>query len=243
MTQAERNAANTEWLKTIKKGDEVILSNVHDWTRFMLGSMFSGFPSSGANPTSVEEICEVHTIHGFLKCDDPEHPEDLIILNLGGDSLREADLRLYDRDGKECGVDNSVLGGRPSLVQPTDELIELSRKIKFQKEIRNIYWKPFKWETIQAILNILNPAIEQMNADHAAEEERKREQKEADKKAKAEGIGKHVALSSAGGMLTTHQPGAVQHGFEAIQPKREQCESCPLKEKGSEEDHKDKEED
>lgn len=229
MTGNERQEANRAWLATAQAGDEVILTNSQDQVKNLLAGMFSGFGDPFGlyrkDNSPVEEVCELHTIHGHMKCDDPEHPEDLIIINLGGPTLRESHLKVYDRDGKECGVDNGVLSYNPVLVQPTDELRELSYKLKFIRDLKNVPFRSFSWEKIQELIGLINSEVNRLNDEHEA----KKKEAEEDRMRKEEQTN---SPSNTGGLISRALL-ADQQNFRDIQPviSHQRCPNCPNQEK------------
>lgn len=149
MTIEERVNKNKEWLKTLKVGDEVCISNTYDIVKKHIepffGSIFGGSPVVG--PKEVhEEICIIANVVAVL--------DDHSIV---------AAEEIFSPGGKEL---NKLSSRKLELYEPTDELRDLAFRLKFTNDIKNIDWKKISAECIRKIITTINEEIDRINKEN-----------------------------------------------------------------------------
>lgn len=153
MTEKERHEKVAEWLKTVKAGDKVCVTNVYN--RNLLLLMRGLMNLEGVDPRTGqitdEEICYLTTIRGVL-------PDGCVVV----------DNTIYDHDGKMIGRDD--LNGNPSIHPVTDELITESEITMFCESIRNIDWKKFEYNSLLEISNVIEREVKRIASQKKEDE-------------------------------------------------------------------------
>ena len=168
MTGNEREEKNIEWLKTVKVGDEVCITNTYNLTGCILGKMFEnsfGHLFGGSkykDEGQTDEICEITTIRGIL-------PDGCFVVGTS----------IYTPKGKLEG-DNIASSTEPELFEPTEELRQLAWKFKFSKDVKKIDFRGFTEESVKGLIQIINNEIHRINEE--AKEKNEAEQEEKKKK-------------------------------------------------------------
>lgn len=146
MTTNDRSKATEEWLKTVKTGDEVCVTNIYDTTRFLVNMFNSMVPDNLQNEKSCEDICMISTIRGVLE-------DGTIIV---GDKLFTANGTLET---------NTPMKGNPSLHPATDELRQLTWRFRFYDSMKTIPWTKFDDSAIVKIIDIINVEIQRITVE------------------------------------------------------------------------------
>ena len=164
MTGKDYKDQNIEWLKTVKVGDEVCVTNTHNVIRKLFGTLFDA-SIFGASQDSREstELCSIHKVRGILP--DGSFVVENYIYNPNG-----------ELEGNHVAIDNKC-----ELVQPTEELVHLSWKLKFMRDVKLVDFREFSNNSIQKLVTIINEEILILKEK---EDERKRRQEEREAREK-----------------------------------------------------------
>lgn len=137
MTFKEQEEQIEEWIKTLKVGDEVCITNRGNTIDNIIDNMFA--QCLGAN-IQGEIVCKIEIIEG--------------ILSNGGVVVGDV---IYNQEGQAKG--HKITNPLPRLFPITDELKELAWKMKFSENIKNTEWSKFPVNTIAKIMKICNEAV------------------------------------------------------------------------------------
>lgn len=146
MTIKETKLSREEWIKSIKVGDEVCVTNSYNIS-VMLGFSLEAFTGKNEN-TAPREICEIKNVRGIL--------EDGAII---------VDDTVYKPDGTP---ENKEDKNAPELYPVTDELREKMWRLKFSNDIKNIDWSKVSSDGIEKIIDIINDEIKRIEAETKA---------------------------------------------------------------------------
>lgn len=216
MTGKEIQEKNKEWLKTVKEGDEVCLSNSHDQVKMMLGGMMGGFgPNSlfggytpNEPPEGFEEVVEILTVRAIL-------PDGCILVG----------SRIFTADGIQEGLDSESFSSwyYPSLIEPTEELRELAQLLKFSKDIKGVPWRRFNIDVIRQLTQVINEEMNRLNDEYLKAEEEKKKKAEEEK----------ATRTAMTGLTSKHLVPVTEKIESMISHVNHRCPDCPhAKEEG-----------
>lgn len=210
MTTNERTQAAAEWLKTVKPGDEVCVTNKYNVTKYLSDLFNTMVPTNLQNEKSGEDICHITTIRAVLE------DGSVVVGN-----------KLFNSDGTLA--ENTPMSGNPSLHPVTDELRTLEWRYKFYKAIEGIGWEKVSDETISAMIDLINK--ETVAKQEAAEKEKQEKEEQAAREAEER---KNNAVDIANSMVSTIN-NTMSENIITTNVKR--CPDCPNHNK--EEENKD----
>lgn len=148
MTTLERQEKVTNWLKTVKPGDEVCVTNVYNVRAFINRMFDASIPDSNLkrdinlDPNNDPNIAIITTIRGVL-------PDGCIVV----------DDKIYDQDGKPLSR-ASEWGKGPELQPVDDNLRDKAQRYGFINNIGKIDWNKLSTEAMNKITEII---IEEAN--------------------------------------------------------------------------------
>lgn len=148
MTIQETKISRDEWIKSIKVGDEVCVTNSYNIS-VMLGFSIEAFTGKTENDVPIE-ICEIRNVRGVLD-------DGAIIVD---DSIYKSDGTPEKKEGRYA----------PELYPVTDELRENAWRVKFYNDIRNINWKKVSSEGIEKMIDIINSEIQRIEAEEKSKQ-------------------------------------------------------------------------
>lgn len=136
MTKAEKEEARLEWLKGVKIGDEVCITDI-DNTSSLYTLLYT---TKSYDP---ECVCIISTIRGILD-----------------DGCFVIDNDIYTEEGKLIGSHSNQLAGTVVICEPTDKLRNIAWRKKFQESIKEVNWSNIDDEAITEIISSINKAVE-----------------------------------------------------------------------------------
>jgi hypothetical protein len=158
MTGKERDNARIEWLKTVKEGNDVILTNHHCMMMNLFGSFFG-------KASETAEVCTREKIRGVLS-------DGSIIV---GD-------KVYNNEGRELPLKEFSVG-EPVLTEPTEDLINLAARYEVINTAKKVQWELFSDDALNQLTKLL---VSESNRIRDERETREKEKKEQEEKKKEE---------------------------------------------------------
>lgn len=148
MTGAERQEKVTNWLKTVKPGDEVCVTNVYNMTSLINRMLDISMPDPDikkevkSNPNNDPNFAIITTIRGIL-------PDGCIVV----------DDQIYNSDGKPTSRASKWVRG-PELHPVDDNLRDKAQRYDFINNIGKIDWNKLSTNSMNKITEII---IEEAN--------------------------------------------------------------------------------
>lgn len=221
---------NLEYLHSVKKGDEVCLTNTHNVRNKLFHAIFSNsFPwgSTKENPV-VEEVCEILKVAAITKVKDEDGESIEVIIVHANNGEFKMFKRFNGKPLNESGI--SYLD--EELFMPVDDLRLLSEVLQMIRTIRNTDFMPFSVDRLKEINNLIY--LESIEIHKRGEAERQKAIEEAQKKKDSEKES-GLMIANTDAIKTLSISDALSSGQFAMQPSCTKCtcDEC-TKEKNNE---------